>query len=102
MTQPPESERTQTPQAGSQAEVPRGEDKRWLDEHKNVDKVFYALVGVCALLALADFGYHKHAHFSFEGVHAFHGLFGFLAYFGLVLTATQLRKLLKRDENYYD
>ena len=81
---------------------PPGEKRRWLDERKNVAKVFYALVVICALLAAADLGYHKHAHFPFEGWFDFHAWFGFLAYVGLVLTATQLRRFLKRDEDYYD
>lgn len=83
---------------------PPGEPKRWLDDRKNVDKIFYALCTICLALTVVDLvhAYHKHAHFSFEDIPAFHAGFGFLAYVGLVLTATQLRRLLKRDENYYD
>ena len=56
-----------------------------------------------ASVVLADFGaYHKHGHFDFEELPGFNAAFGFLAYVGLVLSATQLRKLLKRDEDYYD
>ncbi|MDH5672496.1 MAG: hypothetical protein OEZ06_10130 [Myxococcales bacterium] len=72
------------------------------DERKNIDRIFYALVGVCAAVVLADFAYEKHGHFDFENIPGAHAIFGFVAYVGLVLTATQLRKLLKRDEDYYD
>lgn len=74
----------------------------WLDNPKNVDRIFYALCTACAALVLADFAYHKHGHFDFEEMTGFHGLFGFGAYVGLVLSATQLRRVLKRDEDYYD
>jgi len=82
--------------------LPEGEEPRWLDDRRNVDKIFYALVAACIATVLADLAYHKHGHFNFEQWIGFHAGFGFLAYLGLVLTATQLRKLLKRDEDYYD
>lgn len=81
---------------------PPGEAPRWLDDRRNVDRIFYALCIACGGLVLADFLYHKHAHFDFESVTGFHGMFGFVAYVGLVLTAKQLRKVLRRDEDYYD
>lgn len=74
----------------------------FFDQKKNIDRIYYGLLAVCVALTLADFTYHKHGHFDFEEIPAFHAGFGFLAYVGLVLTATQLRRLLKRKENYYD
>jgi len=78
------------------------EKKYWLDNPRNVDKIFWCLVGVCALLTIADFIHHKHGHFSWEEWIGFYGFYGFLACVALVLMAKQLRKLLKRDEDYYD
>ena len=78
------------------------DDKRWLDEPKNVTKLFYALVIACALSVLADFVWTRHGHFSFEEFPGFYAIYGFIAYCSIVLTAKQLRKILKRDENYYD
>ena len=82
---------------------PAADEKRyWLDDKRNIDKIFYALVAACVATVLADFTYHKHGHFDFEEWTGFNAAFGFFAYVGLVLTATQLRRLLKRDEDYYD
>lgn len=78
-------------------------DKRyWLDDPGNVNKLVYALYIICALLFAADFFYEKHGHFSFEQWLGFYGWFGFLSYVGLIHVAKGLRRLVKRDEDYYD
>lgn len=79
----------------------KNEKKYWLDEPHNVDKIFWGLVGLCALLAVLDFLYPKHGHFLWEGWIGFYGVYGFLSCVGLVLLAKQLRKVVKRDERYY-
>jgi len=76
--------------------------KYWLDDPRNVNKIVYGLYAVCAVLVLADFGYHKHTHFPIEGLPGFYGFFGLLAFTGLVLSAKGLRIILKRREDYYD
>jgi hypothetical protein len=81
------------------------ERKRWLDEPKNVDRVFYAVCALCALVALLDVGgwiYHKEAHYPAERLWNFHGFYGFVACWVLVLAAKQLRKLVMRKEDFYD
>lgn len=78
------------------------EKKYWLDEPKNVTKIFYGLIAVCIAVFFADFLYEKHPHFFFEYWFGFYAVFGFLAYAGIVLSAKQLRKLIKREEDYYD
>jgi hypothetical protein len=42
----------------------KNEKKYWLDDSRNVDKIFWSLAGICALLTAVDFFYHKHGHFS--------------------------------------
>lgn len=79
----------------------RPERKYWLDDRRNVDKVFYGLALVCAGLFLADFFYHKHVNFKFENGFGFFAWYGFVCCIVLVLLAKQMRKLLKRDEDYY-
>ena len=79
-----------------------GGKRYWLDDKRNVDKLFKGLLIVCGLLFLADAFYHKHTIFDFEGWFGFFGLFGFSVSFALVLTARELRKFLMRDEDYYD
>jgi hypothetical protein len=79
-----------------------GEKSYWLDNPANVDLIWKMLVAACALLFAADFFYEKYTHFYFEEWHGFYTVYGFAAYCFIVLTAKQLRKLLKRDEDYYD
>ena len=74
----------------------------WLDEPKNVRKIVIALVVICALLVLADFFYHKHVHFNFEGWFGFFAWYGFFMCVALVLAAKVMRIILMRRENYYD
>ncbi len=66
-------------------------------------KIFFVL---CALVTLLDFvilgfigaGYDPHGWRSF----GFHSLYGFVASVVLVLVATMLRRIVMRDEDYYD
>ncbi|MBO0335094.1 hypothetical protein J0X12_15845 [Sneathiella sp. CAU 1612] len=87
---------------------PDDEKKYWLDEPKNIDKVFYAVLILCALVAVPDILsllnilYHKHIEFEFENIFEFYSLYGLVCYVGLVLIAKKLRNVLMRDEDYYD
>ncbi len=83
-------------------EPSRGDKRYWLDDKRNVDKIVWTLAIVCAGLFCADFFYHKHVHFAFEGWFGFFAWFGFFCCVALVLAAKEMRKLLKRDEDYYD
>lgn len=78
------------------------EKKYWLDESRNVTKIFYALCVVCVLLVLADLLYHKHVHYFFESWLGFHGFFGLIGCVFLVLAAKQMRKVVMRKEDFYD
>ena len=73
---------------------------------ENADKVWYGLVGLCAALFVADFVYHsghaKHGYFAFETAIGFHAVYGFVAFLFVVLTGKELRKVLMRDEDFYD
>ena len=80
----------------------KDERKHWLDEPRHVTLLVRILAVSCILLVLADLVYHKHGHFSWEMLFGFHGFFGFAAFFFAVLVGKQLRKLLMRDEDYYD
>ena len=74
----------------------------WLDNSKNVTKVFWGVVAVCVLLFAADAFYHKHVELEAESVFGFYGIYGFVACVALVLAAKGLRKILMRNEDYYD
>ena len=74
----------------------------WLDDMRNVRKIVWALVIVCAGLFVADAFYHKHSYFSAESWFGFYALYGFFMCVGLVLAAKVIRIFLMRDEDYYD
>lgn len=80
----------------------RAVERRWLDEPRNVDRLVKGLYIVCGLLVAADFFYDKHGHFAFEEWFGFFAWFGFIGCVVLVLAAKEMRKVLKRDEDYYD
>lgn len=62
-------------------------------------RIFYVL---CALLVVADFVVHRHIYTELEEIPAFYALYGFVACVLLVFAASGLRKLLMRDEDYYE
>ena len=74
----------------------------WLDNPKNVAKVFWSVVGTCVILFVADAFYHKHVELEAESWFGFYGIYGFVACVALVLAAKELRKILMRGEDYYD
>jgi len=81
------------------------ERKYWLDDPRNVKKVFWGVCILCALVGLLDVGgffYEKHPHIPAERVWNFYGFYGFVACWLLVLAAKQLRKLVMRKEDFYD
>ena len=92
--------------------------RRMFDHPSNVKLVIRWFVRVCMVLALIDIAYylldsvfhvfgkdpafHAHNYFNFDGLPLFYPAYGFVACVLLVLAAKQLRKILMRDENYYD
>lgn len=78
------------------------DDKTYLfDKKANITKVLYAFYAFCAFLFAADFVVHRHTYHDWEKIPAFYALFGFGAYVIIVLSATVLRKLVMRQEDYY-
>jgi hypothetical protein len=86
----------------------RDESRRWLDSPANVKKVirwFFISCGVMALLDVVFWKHlfvHKHTSFPFENIPFFYCLYGLSACVILVILAKGLRKILMRDEDYYD
>jgi hypothetical protein len=62
-------------------------------------RIFYS---ICVLLVIVDFIVHRHIETAIEKVPAFYAIYGFVACVILVLIATEMRKVLMRDEHYYD
>lgn len=64
--------------------------------------ILRALIGLCALLAGADFIIHRHAYFNVEATPLFFALMG-AGSMGLVaLISLVLRKAVTRPEDYYE
>lgn len=74
----------------------------WLDNPANIKRIIWALAIICVLLFAVDFFYHKHGHFDFEQWPGFYAWYGFLSYCAIVLSAKQIRKLIGRDESFYE
>ena len=62
-------------------------------------RIFYFL---SVVLVLADFIVHRHIMTDMEKIPTFYAAYGFIACTILVLIATQMRKWLMRDEEYYE
>lgn len=73
----------------------------WVDNPHAVALAVRGLLVVCALLLLVDVFYHRHGYFNLELWWAFYAFVGFVAFTVIVLAAGQLRRLIRRDENYY-
>ena len=78
------------------------EKRYWLDEPRNVRKLIWLLCAVCALLLASDLVYHKHAVFDWEEWIGFYAFFGYVAGTTVVLGAKELRRIVHRDEDYYE
>lgn len=78
------------------------EPQHVFDKPKNVRRLLRTFYVLCALLLAVDFVYHRHVTHGWELLWGFYPLFGFAACVLLVLGAKQLRRILKRPENYYD
>ncbi|MDA0702196.1 MAG: hypothetical protein O3A96_02985 [Proteobacteria bacterium] len=82
--------------------APKDEKPGWFDDWGNVKKLLRIFYVVCGLLFLVDFLYHRHALTEWEGFYGFYPVYGFVACVVLVLVAKQMRKVLMRDEDYYE
>lgn len=74
----------------------------FFDNPKNVMWILRIFYAICILLVVADFIVHRHIYVSFEEIPAFYALYGFVACVVLVVIAKAMRKIVMRDEHYYD
>lgn len=73
----------------------------WLDEPRNVKRLWWAFLVVLALTVLAELLVHLHPHFEIESMFGFHAWFGFLACAAMIVVAKALAVVLKRPDTYY-
>ncbi|HEX5091103.1 MAG TPA: hypothetical protein VFV84_00280 [Burkholderiales bacterium] len=76
--------------------------KYWLDDPRNVTKIYRGLWAIGLGLVLLDVIVHRHAEAGFDGLFGFYGLYGFVGIVVLVLGAKLLRRAVMRPEDYYD
>jgi hypothetical protein len=76
--------------------------QHYFDKPENLKRVLRVFYIICAGLLLLDFIHHRHVTHSWENLWGFYGLFGFVACVVLVLVAKEMRKIVMRDEDYYD
>jgi hypothetical protein len=81
---------------------PRPEGRDWLDKPSSVWLLVGVLILACVLVLGLEFVIHRHVEFEFESWRGFYAAYGFIAYCFIVLSAKQFRKLVRRDEDYYD
>ena len=79
-----------------------------MDKPGSTNVLYRLLLVACAILLLADvldmlgIGYEKHVHYSIENVGGFYAIFGFAAYSFIVGAGWIWRRVVMRDEDYYD
>ena len=73
----------------------------WLDKPGSVDKVYWAVVAVCAALFVADAFYPKHVEFEVEHIFGAYGIYGFVCCVFLVIVAKEMRRIIMRGEDFY-
>lgn len=78
------------------------EKQYFFDKPENIKKVLRVFFVLCAGLLSIDLFYHRHVLHSWEHLWGFYGIFGFVGCVILVLVAKEMRKILMRDEDYYD
>jgi hypothetical protein len=74
----------------------------WLDEPRNVKRLWRGFLVVLALTVAAELVVHLHPHFAVDSIFGFHAWFGFAACAAMIVVAKALALLLKRPDSYYD
>ena len=77
------------------------ETSHWLDEPRNVKRLWRGFLVVLALTVLAELLVSLHPHFGIESLFGFHAVFGFLACAAMIVVARVVALLLKRPDTYY-
>ncbi len=77
------------------------ESSHWLDEPRNVKRLWRGFLVVLALTVGAELLVHLHPHFEIESVFGFNAWFGFMACAAMIAVAKALALVLKRVDTYY-
>jgi hypothetical protein len=75
--------------------------KHWLDQPKNIKRLWRGFLFVLALTVMAEFAVHLHPQFEIEGLFAFHAVYGFVGCALMIMVAKGLGLFLKRPDSFY-
>ena len=74
----------------------------WFDKPRNFKLFLHLFFAGLGLLLIVDFFVPKHGAFPWEETPGFFAAYGYISFVILVLAARILRRLIRRDEDYYD
>ena len=76
------------------------EKKHIFDNLQNVKRILYIFFTIAAGLLLTDFFFHRHVSVEIEKFFGFYAFFGLIGSVFLVLSAKELRKIIKKTKHY--
>ena len=84
-----------------QDKQPTSGARHWLDEPRNIKRLWRGFLVVLALTVLVEFVVHLHPTFEIESVFGFSAWFGLMACAAMIVVAKALALVLKRPDTYY-
>jgi hypothetical protein len=75
--------------------------EHWLDDPRNVKKLWRVFIVVLALTVIAGFFIDLHPHFEVETWFGFYAGYGFLACLLMIIVAKAIGLLLMRPDSHY-
>jgi protein-S-isoprenylcysteine O-methyltransferase Ste14 len=75
--------------------------EHWLDDPRNVRKLWPGFLIVLALTVIAGFFVDLHPHFEIESWFAFNAAYGFITCLLMIVGAKALGLILKKPDTYY-
>lgn len=80
----------------------QNEPQGFFEKPENIKKMLRVFYVLCAILVVVDFVVHRHVYHDWEKIPAFYAIYGFVGCVILVVIAKEMRKVIMRDEDYYD
>jgi len=74
----------------------------FFDKPENIGKLLKVFYALCVVLVVVDLVVHRHIYHSWENIPAFYAIYGFVGCVALVVVAKGMRKVLMKEEDYYD
>ena len=74
----------------------------FFDQPSNIKWMLRIFYGFCVILVITNLLIHGHSQHDWEQLPAFYALFGLVVCIVLAMLAKLLRKLIMRNDDYYD